>query len=396
MPRSDAVGQFQSISVGLWWSSPEVPNGACRWSRHTATGVTAPALIRFQEMAAVADLERLLERVFERTTARLFKAGVQVVQLERRVERAMERARSHDGTRVSVPARYRVRLHPLDLTDVSARAGGASELAAHLAQSALAFARSHGYHLAGRPEVWLVADPAVERGQVEVDPVGKGAGAAGPLPFAGPPLPAAAAGPSVVSPVAPSLPAVPLRGAVTGPAATPSPAAGPASGGTPSPVAPPAAPPPAAAPAHAQLAASQPPALLAPPPNGDQVAGSEAPAAGIRGDGSQALVFRRPVPLAARAILRVCVADGRERTIEVDGTPLTIGRSQDNALVLGDRRVSRHHGRLQARRGTLLYTDLGSTNGSRVNGIRVDEIVLGEGDRLQIGDTVLVVETLPG
>jgi hypothetical protein len=31
-----------------------------------------------------------------------------------------------------------------------------------------------------------------------------------------------------------------------------------------------------------------------------------------------------------------------------------------------------------------------------VNGIRVDEIALGFGDRLQIGDTVLVVENLPG
>ena len=80
----------------------------------------------------------------------------------------------------------------------------------------------------------------------------------------------------------------------------------------------------------------------------------------------------------------------------MDGTPLTLGRSRDNGLVLGDSRVSRQHGRLQARRGTLVYTDLGSTNGSRVNGIRVDEIALGVGDRLVLGDTILVVETLPG
>ncbi len=52
--------------------------------------------------------------------------------------------------------------------------------------------------------------------------------------------------------------------------------------------------------------------------------------------------------------------------------------------------VSRHGA------GALVYTDLGSTNGSRVNGIRVDEIALGMGDRVQLGDTVLVVETLPG
>jgi hypothetical protein len=117
---------------------------------------------------------------------------------------------------------------------------------------------------------------------------------------------------------------------------------------------------------------------------------------GIRGDGTQTMVFRRPAPAAARAVLRAFAPHGSERTIEVDGTPLTIGRARDNGLVLADSRVSRHHGRLQARRGALVYTDLGSTNGSRVNGVRVDEIVLGAGDRLQVGDTVLVVETLPG
>ena len=95
---------------------------------------------------------------------------------------------------------------------------------------------------------------------------------------------------------------------------------------------------------------------------------SSRPSEGIRGDGTQTLVFRRPAPPATRALLRVCEPDGTERTIEVDGTPLDLGRSPDNRLVLADARVSRHHGRLQARRGTLVYTDLGSTNGSRVNG----------------------------
>ena len=117
---------------------------------------------------------------------------------------------------------------------------------------------------------------------------------------------------------------------------------------------------------------------------------------GIRGDGTQTLVFRRPVPPAARARLRVFTPDGGERTLEVDGTSLTIGRAHDNVLVIDDARVSRHHGQVQARYGALVYTDLGSTNGTRVNGIRVDEIVLGAGDRLLVGDTVLVVETLPG
>ncbi len=280
-------------------------------------------------MAVVADLERLLERVFERTAARLFRAGVQVVQLERRVERAMERARKPDGTRIAVPARYRVRLHPSDLGDVAARAGGAEALAVRLAENALAFARSHGYHLAGRPEIWLVADPGIDRGQVDVDVAARGA----------------ASEPPARQLVAPGSPEAPV--------------------GSPAP----------AAPVPADLVTAAP---------------------GVRGDGTQTVVFRRPSPQAARANLRVLGRDGHERLIEVDGSPLTIGRSRDNVLVLGDARVSRHHGRLQARRGTLVYTDLGSTNGSRVNGIRVDEVVLGEGDRLHVGDTVLVVETLPG
>ena len=64
--------------------------------------------------------------------------------------------------------------------------------------------------------------------------------------------------------------------------------------------------------------------------------------------------------------------------------------------MLADARVSRHHARLQTRRGTLVFTDLGSTNGSRVNGVRVDECALGTGDRVQVGDTILLVEQLPG
>ena len=41
--------------------------------------------------------------------------------------------------------------------------------------------------------------------------------------------------------------------------------------------------------------------------------------------------------------------------------------------------------------------DLGSRNGVRVNGETVVEVVLGVGDRIQIGDTVLIVEAVaPG
>ena len=71
---------------------------------------------------------------------------------------------------------------------------------------------------------------------------------------------------------------------------------------------------------------------------------------------------------------------------------VTLGRDAANTIVLPDRRVSRHHGQILGRRGTLIYLDLGSTNGSNVNGEPVSEVVLGVGDRLEVGDTTLVLE----
>jgi hypothetical protein len=318
-------------------------------------------------MASIADVERFLERIFERSTARLFRAHVQPVQVERRVERSMERARAKDGGRTVVPARYRVRLNPADLEDVAAQVGGPEAFAGRLADAALTFARAHAYHLPGRPGVALVADPSLPAGQIEVDAVLDGRRAAAPAAGASR-GPAAAGAAPVVSAAA--------GAAIVAPAPGPTPAAGGPAGWTPNPI----------------LDAVEPdrPARQVP------ATPLQEAYPGVRGDGTQTLVFRRPAPSAARAILRLWSPDGTERTIEVDGSPLTLGRSRDNGLVLADTRVSRHHGRLQARRGTLVYTDLGSTNGSRVNGIRVDEIALGVGDRLILGDTILVVETLPG
>ncbi len=118
-------------------------------------------------------------------------------------------------------------------------------------------------------------------------------------------------------------------------------------------------------------------------------------ASAIRSGGDRPYSARPVAPPPARALLRVNEPGRREREVRVEGGPLTLGRASDNGLVIVDARVSRHHGRFLTRHGTLVYTDLGSLNGTRVNGIRVDEIVLGPGDRLQVGDAVVVVERLP-
>ncbi len=103
------------------------------------------------------------------------------------------------------------------------------------------------------------------------------------------------------------------------------------------------------------------------------------------------MVFAMPRSTVPLARLRVHDASGEVREVSV-GAGVTIGRAADNDLVLRDERVSRHHGRIAGRRGALVYADLGSTNGTEVNGQRVTEVVLGAGDQIRLGGSVLEVE----
>jgi pSer/pThr/pTyr-binding forkhead associated (FHA) protein len=99
----------------------------------------------------------------------------------------------------------------------------------------------------------------------------------------------------------------------------------------------------------------------------------------------------RPLPPTPRAGLRVRQPGAPERSLLLDGASLTIGRAPDNDLVLADPRISRHHARISGRAGRLVLADLGSTNGTNVNGSRITEIVLGFGDQLALGTTRIEV-----
>jgi hypothetical protein len=237
----------------------------------------------------LTDVERFFERVLERPAARLFGARLRPVQVLRRVERAMEVARRVEGRQAVLPDHVRVALDPRDLGAL----GKPESLAVYLADGALAFARAHGYRLAGRPTVSIHVDPTVPRG----DPVvsvehGAGGGRVDALP-----------------------------------------------------------------------------------------AGNEM---GTR-------VFTAPVVEPPRATIDISSRDGTRRVVEIPPTGLTIGRATDNAVAIDDPRISRHHARIAPRGRALVMTDLGSTNGTRVNGVAIREIVLGDGDRIEIGDTTLRV-----
>jgi hypothetical protein len=67
--------------------------------------------------------------------------------------------------------------------------------------------------------------------------------------------------------------------------------------------------------------------------------------------------------------------------------PVTIGRLADCDVTLVDANVSRHHAEIHPRHDGFVLVDLGSTNGSKVNGVRVSERELRDGDALDFGNT---------
>ncbi len=71
----------------------------------------------------------------------------------------------------------------------------------------------------------------------------------------------------------------------------------------------------------------------------------------------------------------------------------SLGRAADNDVHLPFERVSAHHARLGYRGGQWWVEDLGSTNGTRVNEVRVDQaLVVTYGDRIHVGDICLVLD----
>jgi diguanylate cyclase (GGDEF)-like protein len=69
--------------------------------------------------------------------------------------------------------------------------------------------------------------------------------------------------------------------------------------------------------------------------------------------------------------------------------PLTVGRGQENRLVLDNDSVSRRHCRIERRNTSWYVVDLDSTNGTYVNDTQVTEYQMRRGDQVKIGDTIV-------
>ncbi len=239
-------------------------------------------------MRPLAALERFLERLFERPTARLLRARLEPVTLARRLERAIDEERRIGAGGMLAPTRFTIEVSVAD----AAALAHIVTLEEDLAGAALAHARHRGYRIPESPRVALVGAARIRPGEIRV----AAAFAAGRRPAAEP------------RPVA-----------------------------------------------------------------------------------ERTLVHALPSTVPPGMIVRVLGTSGPPRDIPLDGSPLMIGRGADADVMLPDPLVSRHHARLAPRGGRLVVSDLGSTNGTRVNGDVVREAVVGPGDQIDVGSSRLEI-----
>ncbi len=80
-----------------------------------------------------------------------------------------------------------------------------------------------------------------------------------------------------------------------------------------------------------------------------------------------------------------------DQTFELQKDVYTVGREAGNDIIINDAQVSRHHARLTLQGSAYVLEDLGSTNGTFVNGRRVSgPVSLSAGDMVGLGDTVVL------
>src|ERR1700741_4375503 len=82
----------------------------------------------------------------------------------------------------------------------------------------------------------------------------------------------------------------------------------------------------------------------------------------------------------------ICWNEGSEcRNYELGEGEASIGRRPDCNIVVANSQVSRRHAQITGGAGAFVIADLGSTNGTYVNGVHVTEHILKDGDRIELG-----------
>ncbi len=91
-------------------------------------------------------------------------------------------------------------------------------------------------------------------------------------------------------------------------------------------------------------------------------------------------------------VVLIMFKDDERRDFPISSELTVIGRRQDCQLRIPTKDVSRQHCQLLLKDNTLTAKDLGSSNGTFVNGKRVAEVELKAGDRLRLGPVTFLVQ----
>jgi hypothetical protein len=275
-------------------------------------------------------LERMVESVFSRSS----RTTLRPVELGRRLLRDIDDHRSVDvkGRRI-VPNAFTFYLSPADhagFADID------TALRHELTEAAREYARDEGYHFVGPVSIAFEVDNNLKPGRFGIFSHLREAPLAAPVaPDAAPaPAPVAQAPVAPPAPVAPAATEMPLPGFTITPASDDAPA--------------PAV---AAAPVAAAAAA----------------------------------------PVLHGAPATIVLPSGQR--LAVTAQALTIGRLPECTVVLNDPNVSRRHAEVRRGLHGTTVVDLGSTNGTKVNGQRITaEHTLAAGDIITVGNTHLRFE----
>jgi hypothetical protein len=379
-------------------------------------------------LGILRSIESRLERVVEGSVGRLFRASVAPVELARKLAKELEEGKVVSVTQTYAPNEYTIYLSPRDRTRFADfEASLRNELASYLAEHA----RRAGYVMPTRPRVRFETESSLHTGIFGIStalvrdddaplepPASVPPATAPPEPvLEGPSAPPAAPEEPVRSPLDPdpseavppggfpafplepepepepepspapfvppppdvaSLPDVPLPESMPTPPIPPVPS-------VPSPPAPPATLP--ALPSFPDPA-QRPPETPEPPPATPPPV-PETPPPPVPAAFEPPLDATMITPREPREEL-VLVHDN-ERT-PIEGAVLQIGRAPGCDIVLDDRNVSRRHAEIRRRGPVVVLIDLDSTNGTIVNGRRVREHPLADGDRITLGNSRLTFE----
>jgi Protein of unknown function (DUF3662)/FHA domain len=364
-------------------------------------------------LGILRSIESRLERVVEGSVGRLFRASVAPVELARKLAKELEEGKVVSVTQTYAPNEYTIYLSPRDRTRFAEfEASLRNELASYLAEHA----RRAGYVMPTRPRVRFETESSLHTGIFGIstalvrDDEAMAEPAPVPLPPEPPlvaPIPPASALPktpyglpeedhdALVVPVEaplrspldpdpeepgppggfPPLPLDPDPEPIPEPFVPPLPEVPPLPG---VPGAPPAVPVPDAG-ALADAPPPLPPVVPIPlPPREPAPAAYEPPL--------DATIIVPPEPREELAIIH------DDQRTPIDGPVVQIGRAPGCDIVLDDRNVSRRHAEIRRRGPVVVLIDLDSTNGTIVNGRRVREHPLADGDRITLGNSRLTFE----